>query len=298
MIYQLDIIYIYQKLIYLKVSNMWTNGEIITAARLLDKNDCGKASGFCGLNISGYISISNLVGTQKWWNADSFTMSAVVGVWTQYTDASQTSIDRDLATSGFICASGALNGSEVCWSNIKLISGKYNVKVDYISDRNTGILEILHSDNDWKLAAPTCLTETSGNSYIMSMCELSGTIYGGTYPNGRLLRWNGIDEWEIVAEKLGSVTTIYSLCSLSGVIYGGTYPTGELLRWNGVNAWNSVASKYETQDFILALLAISGKIYGGEEEMMILEGHIYYDGMKLMHGIVLVLLQLPEWLEH
>jgi len=99
-------------------------------------------------------------------------------------------------------------------------------------------------------------------THITSLCVLNGEIYGGTIPNGNLLKWNGT-AWVQVAPKYGSETGIWSLVVLNGQIYGGTNPNGLLLRWNGSGAWVQVASKYGSETYIDSLCVLNGQIYGG-----------------------------------
>jgi hypothetical protein len=111
----------------------------------------------------------------------------------------------------------------------------------------------------WGQAAGQFGSETQ----ILSLVELNGEIYGGTYPNAKLLKWNGTNAWTEVAPKFGSETYIYSLIELNGEIYGGTYPNGKLLKWNGTNAWTEVAPKFGSETDILSLCELNGEIYGG-----------------------------------
>jgi len=57
-------------------------------------------------------------------------------------------------------------------------------------------------------------------------------IYGGTYPNGNLLKWNGSNAWEQVAPKYGSETYILSLIVFPP-LKGRPAPMGEGLAGTG-----------------------------------------------------------------
>ena len=89
-------------------------------------------------------------------------------------------------------------------------------------------------------------TKHESETYIYSTVVYNGKLYGGTYPNGKLLEWNGVDAWVEVAGQFGSDDYIYSLCVYNGKLYGGTYDSGSLLEWNGVDAWidKTTASAY------------------------------------------------------
>ncbi|GAG90607.1 unnamed protein product, partial [marine sediment metagenome] len=57
---------------------------------------------------------------------------------------------------------------------------------------------------------------------VYSLVVFNGKLYGGTYPGGALLEWNGVDAWVRVAPLYGNLGSIYSLVVLNGKIYGGT----------------------------------------------------------------------------
>ena len=111
----------------------------------------------------------------------------------------------------------------------------------------------------WTIAAPQSGAET----FIRSLVILNGVIYGGTYPNGKLLAWNGTNAWVEVAPKYGAETYIYALAVLNGVLYGGTSPGGKLLAWNGTNAWVEVASMSGAEYRILSLIVSNNALYAG-----------------------------------
>jgi hypothetical protein len=111
----------------------------------------------------------------------------------------------------------------------------------------------------WTEVAPKYGSETA----IRSLAVMDGVLYGGTYPNGNLLAWNGTDAWTEAAPQSGSETYIYSLAVMSGVLYGGTGPNGKLLAWNGIDAWTEVAPKYGSENSIHSLAVMGGVLYGG-----------------------------------
>ena len=142
--------------------------------------------------------------------------------------------------------------------------GYFDSAVDFVEDWaqfgvDASATWELKSSSIWTQVAPKYGSET----YIRSLCVLNGEIYGGTGPNGNLLKWNGVNAWTQVAPIYGSETQIYSLCVLNGEIYGGTYPSGNLLKWNSVNAWTQVAPIYVSETQIPSLCVLNGEIYGG-----------------------------------
>ena len=89
---------------------------------------------------------------------------------------------------------------------------------------------------------------------IYSLAVLDGEIYGGTYPGGRLFRWNGSDAWTQVAAQLDSQQYIYSLAVLDGEIYGGTDSGGRLF---GYYPAGTVTATYTLAD------ASTASLHGG-----------------------------------
>jgi len=80
--------------------------------------------------------------------------------------------------------------------------------------------------------------------YIYSLAVYNNKLYGGTYPNGKLYEWNGVDAWVEVAPRLGDETHIFSLAVYNNKLYGGTYPNGKLYEWNGVDAWVDKSTEF------------------------------------------------------
>ena len=114
-------------------------------------------------------------------------------------------------------------------------------------------------ENQWWEMAP----QLSSQTYILSLVEYNGKLYGGTGPNGKLFEWNGTNAWVEVAPQLSSQTRINSLAEYNGKLYGGTYPNGKLFEWNGTNSWVEVAPQLSSQTDILSLVEYNGKLYGG-----------------------------------
>jgi len=81
--------------------------------------------------------------------------------------------------------------------------------------------------NAWIEVAPKLGAETA----ILSLAVYNSKLYGGTYPNGKLYEWNGIDAWVEVAPQLGAETQILSLAVYNSKLYGGTVPNGKLYEY-------------------------------------------------------------------
>lgn len=114
--------------------------------------------------------------------------------------------------------------------------------------------------NQWLEVAPQLGSETSITSLLTSS---TGKIYGGTYPNGTLVEWNGSNLWVQVAPQFGSESFISALIEWNGEIYGCTGPNGKLLKWNGTDAWIEKASQFGSETSLYSLIIHNGEIYSG-----------------------------------
>ena len=128
-------------------------------------------------------------------------------------------------------------------------------------------------NNSWSLVA----AQSGSQTYILSLTQYDdGTgnaIYGGTFPNGQLLKYNRtLGAWSLVAAQSGSQAYIRSLTQYDdgtgNAIYGGTYPNGQLLKYNRtLGAWSLVAAQSGSQSYIYSLTqyddGTGNAIYGG-----------------------------------
>ena len=116
-----------------------------------------------------------------------------------------------------------------------------------------------HLDNSWSQVA----AQLGSQTYILSLTQYDdGTgnaIYGGTYPNGLLFKYNKtLGAWSQVAAQLGSQTYIRSLTQYDdgtgNAIYGGTAPNGLLFKYNKtLGAWSQVAAQLGSQTYIYVI---------------------------------------------
>ena len=101
--------------------------------------------------------------------------------------------------------------------------------------------EVLDKKAIWFQVAPA-LNE---NFRIQSLIAYNEKIYGGT-SNGSLVRWNGVDAWEIVAPQLNSYRYICNLVIFENKIFGAS-ADGSLLFWDGINTWTLAAPQKNNQ---------------------------------------------------
>jgi hypothetical protein len=122
--------------------------------------------------------------------------------------------------------------------------------------------------NAWTEVADTYFDVAFGCvDCMLRMVVLSGEIYAASGSSasedgGRLFKWNGINAWVFVADKIGNDTC--SLIVFNNKIYTGTNAlNGRLLEWNGVNAWVQVAPMLNGQKYIYSMVEYHGELYGG-----------------------------------
>jgi hypothetical protein len=120
------------------------------------------------------------------------------------------------------------------------------------------------------------------NALECMLLASDGSVYVGEYSGGRLLSWNeGTNTFDVLAEKYGTITTIYALCELNGDIYGaGT--TGRLLVLTP-SGWQSVAPPNGLTT-ITSLSILNNSIYAvGSGTRGLLE----WDGVSVWNQIIL-----------
>ena len=156
-------------------------------------------------------------------------------------------------------------GNYTWTANSPTIEGIYDNYCINISAYTTGTPDrvLIQTGDNTVLQWTEVAGKLGAETYIFSLAVLDGEIYGGTIPNGKLYKWNGVDSWTEVAGKLGAEIQIRSLAVLDGEIYGGTSPNGKLYKWNGVDSWTEVAGTLGAETYIYSLVVLDGEIYGG-----------------------------------
>lgn len=106
-------------------------------------------------------------------------------------------------------------------------------------------------------------------SYVKSLFSHLGSLFGVTIPNAYLVRWNGVDEWQQVAESSAWNDPFgngpwpgKALATLGSDLYYGHSRSGNLLKWNGSDAFTSVAAICSSFVNIHNLLNINNELIG------------------------------------
>ena len=137
----------------------------------------------------------------------------------------------------------------------------FNDKATKVWDFTRNSIESISYFRSWEQACDQLGAET----YIFSLVEFDGDLYGGTNPNGKLYKLNATkDGWVEACAKLGAETRIYSLVEFDGDLYGGTNPNGKLYKLNATkDGWVEVCDKLGAETQIRSLAVFDGDLYGG-----------------------------------
>lgn len=105
------------------------------------------------------------------------------------------------------------------------------------------------------------------NGTVQSMVTYSvdGELYGISSGAGELLRYDGANNWDVVApiNDVGN-KFLKDLIEFNGELYATTGSGNSLLKWNGTDAWIQLASAtLEVGDSINSLIVYNEKLYGG-----------------------------------
>lgn len=156
----------------------------------------------------------------------------------------------------------------------------YNVVDDKIEGNASTYLKVTleRSDADWlcypiegtewqQIAEYDGTPERLGTVDKLLEYSVDGQLYGCSSGTGELLRWDGVDTWDVVATQYLTENYINDLVELNGEIYGSGQKTdgkGLLLKWNGTDAWILMAEReLLANDFLSKLAVYNGKIYAG-----------------------------------
>jgi hypothetical protein len=177
---------------------------------------------------------------------------------------------RNVAKGGYLQKWNGVDAWEVLIEGITNISGGYSLKVfkDRLfmgaggSDGERALYRLNSAENAWELVADD---DTADSGVIADLVELNDELYGVTNggvsaDNGTLLKWNGHDAWDTVAERSGTERCTSAIV-YNGEIYAGTTTNARLLKWNGTNAWTIVAP-YLADETIEDLYIFNDKLYG------------------------------------
>ena len=97
-------------------------------------------------------------------------------------------------------------------------------------------------------------------SYSFAVHE--GRLYVGTWPEGKVFRYEGGDEWTDTG-RLGSEMEVMGMAVHNGKLYAGTLPTSEVYRYDGDAAWTLTGGLDTTPD-VTYRRAWTAAVYDGK----------------------------------
>ena len=135
-------------------------------------------------------------------------------------------------------------------------------RVEAGTDSNGYLLGVLKTQSGGSWTKDADITIAGTQTRIPSLAVYDGKLYLGTYPNGLLYEWDGVNAWIQRTVALASGTSINTLAVHNGNLYGGT-SLGSLLEWTtGDSAWDQAAAPYGSETAINALVSYNNRLYG------------------------------------
>jgi hypothetical protein len=153
------------------------------------------------------------------------------------------------------------SGTSQVWG-IKSFNGKI-----YGEGRYGQLLEY-DNVNAWVVVA----SQLNSQTVIRGLEDFNNELYVGTYPNGRLFKWNGSDAWiQVAASYYGGTHYVNQLKVFNAELLGATRGTGmgTLLKFTG-SAWTELCDTLGTETAPVGLEELQGELYCGMDG-----GHLY-----------------------
>lgn len=205
----------------------------------------------------------------EWNGVDEWTLAA-----DDYAGAEDDLFDIIEYNGALVACTGPLTDDLVQWDDVDTL-----VKLDDLAERpwsmveKDGNLYIGDFANgrlwEWDGFNVTEVAPQLDTERIAWLLILDDEIYGIGHWDGQLLKWDGIDEWIVVATQYLS-TEMYRGVVYNGKIYAGTKleggggaPLCALLEWNGEDEWNLVAGQPGTETSIWSMVVYNGDLYAG-----------------------------------
>jgi hypothetical protein len=80
----------------------------------------------------------------------------------------------------------------------------------------------------------------AGCTQVHSLEVYQGQLYAGTWPEGKVFRYAGGEEW-VDCGRLGDSTEVNALVVYNGKLYAGSIPRSEVYRYEGGQEWTRIA---------------------------------------------------------
>jgi hypothetical protein len=113
---------------------------------------------------------------------------------------------------------------------------------------------------------PTGLKGDKTGTQVYSLGLHQGKLVAGTWPEGKVYRYEGGTTWESTG-RLGEEQEIMGSNHYNGKLYAGSLPMAEIFRYDGDEQWRSVGRVDLTKDVIyrraFSLAVFRGRLFSG-----------------------------------
>jgi hypothetical protein len=120
-----------------------------------------------------------------------------------------------------------------------------------------------------------------GCTQVHSLEVYQGQLYTGTWPEGKVFRYLGGQEWQDCG-RLGDSIEVNALCVHNSKLYAGSIPRAEVYRYEGGQEWTRMARFYSPEGWIPA--EVTGPAPEGYKEWTRITSLTSFGG-KLFAGI-------------
>src|SRR5439155_2742981 len=112
----------------------------------------------------------------------------------------------------------------------------------------TGYPSVYSFDGDqWTYAGLPGPLETTPSLQTHSLTVYQGILCAGTWPEAKVARYLGGEEWQEFGRVGEDGTEVNALVVYNGKLYGGSIPRAEVCRYDGVARWTSLKRFYSPE---------------------------------------------------
>ena len=98
--------------------------------------------------------------------------------------------------------------------------------------------------NEWSYAGLPGPLDTTPSLQTHSLTVYQGKLYAGTWPEGKVSRYLGGEDWQKAGRVGEDGTEVNALVVYNGKLYGGSLPRAEVCRYDGNLHWTSLKRFY------------------------------------------------------
>jgi hypothetical protein len=101
----------------------------------------------------------------------------------------------------------------------------------------------------WSYAGLPGPLETVPTLQTHSFAVFQGSLCAGTWPEARVARYLGGEQWQQIGRVGEDGTEVNTLTVYNGKLYGGSIPRAEVARYDGAPAWTSLRRFYSPDNW-------------------------------------------------